>query len=87
MFNFYSGLPHIDLTLRMSLGMETVEVSKPTPEPPSKGVAKEGIITVLFRVKGEKTVACVMCVCVYIKRAICHDVLGVRCVQLCVMSM
>ena len=31
---------------------------------PSKGVAKEGIITVLFCVKGEKTVACVMCVCV-----------------------
>ena len=50
----------------MSLGMETVEASKPTPEPPSKGVAKEGIITVLFRVKGEKTVACVMCVCVCI---------------------
>ena len=55
---------HIDLTLRMSLGMEVVEVSKPIPKPsPSKGVAKKGIITVLFCVKGEKTVACVMCVC------------------------
>ena len=49
----------------MSLSMETVEVSKPTPESPSKGVAKEGVITVLFRIKGEKAVACVMCVCVH----------------------
>ena len=69
--------------------MEAVEVSKPIPEPsPSKGVAKKGVITVLFCVKGEKTVACVMCVCVcvcaYIKCAICDDVWGVGCVQLCV---
>ena len=49
----------------MSLGMETVEISKPTPESPSKGVAKEGVITVLFRIKGEKAVAYVMCVWVH----------------------
>lgn len=49
----------------MSLGMETVEVSKPTPESPSKGVAEEGVITILFCIKGEKAVACVMCMCAH----------------------